>query len=395
MSPRRTMSDKVVRVGIFGSTGSIGTQTLDVISQLQSSGVSCDVAALAAGNNMEKLAEQIAKFKPDYAWMSNASKLDQLSRIVANDRINFCSLEEIAASKDIDVLVVASNGLASLRPVIIALETGKRVALANKESLVVGGQAVIDALSQGEPLGAKLLPVDSEHSALWQCIWGEDTQSIKELILTASGGAFRDYDLDSLSNVTAKQALEHPTWTMGPKVTIDSATLFNKGLEVVEAKWLFGINFDKIKILQHSESIVHSLVTFVDGSVKAQLGDPDMKLPIQIAIMYPDRIQNEPAAVLDLARQQSLNFKEIEGERYPALQVALDAGAKNDTSMAAVAGADESAVRAFLDGRISFTEIPVLLRESLNQHNSTSSPTLDDSLEAEAWGRQFVNDLVE
>ncbi len=389
------MSDKVVRVGIFGSTGSIGTQTLDVISQLQSSGVSCDVAALAAGNNMEKLAEQIAKFKPDYAWMSNASKLDQLSRIVANDRINFCSLEEIAASKDIDVLVVASNGLASLRPVIIALETGKRVALANKESLVVGGQAVIDALSQGEPLGAKLLPVDSEHSALWQCIWGEDTQSIKELILTASGGAFRDYDLDSLSNVTAKQALEHPTWTMGPKVTIDSATLFNKGLEVVEAKWLFGINFDKIKILQHSESIVHSLVTFVDGSVKAQLGDPDMKLPIQIAIMYPDRIQNEPAAVLDLARQQSLNFKEIEGERYPALQVALDAGAKNDTSMAAVAGADESAVQAFLDGRISFTEVPVLLRESLNQHNSTSSPTLDDSLEAEAWGRQFVNDLVE
>jgi 1-deoxy-D-xylulose-5-phosphate reductoisomerase len=389
------MSDKVVRVGIFGSTGSIGTQTLDVISQLQSSGVSCDVAALAAGNNMEKLAEQIAKFKPDYAWMSNASKLDQLSRIVANDRINFCSLEEIAASKDIDVLVVASNGLASLRPVIIALETGKRVALANKESLVVGGQAVIDALSQGEPLGAKLLPVDSEHSALWQCIWGEDTQSIKELILTASGGAFRDYDLDSLSNVTAKQALEHPTWTMGPKVTIDSATLFNKGLEVVEAKWLFGINFDKIKILQHSESIVHSLVTFVDGSVKAQLGDPDMKLPIQIAIMYPDRIQNEPAAVLDLARQQSLNFKEIEGERYPALQVALDAGAKNDTSMAAVAGADESAVQAFLDGRIRFTEIPVLLRESLNQHNSTSSPTLDDSLEAEAWGRQFVNDLVE
>ncbi len=314
---------------------------------------------------------------------------------MANDRINFCSLEEIAASTDIDVLVVASNGLASLRPVIIALETGKRVALANKESLVVGGQAVIDALSQGEPLGAKLLPVDSEHSALWQCIWGEDTQSIKELILTASGGAFRDYDLDSLSNVTAKQALEHPTWTMGPKVTIDSATLFNKGLEVVEAKWLFGINFDKIKILQHSESIVHSLVTFVDGSVKAQLGDPDMKLPIQIAIMYPDRIQNEPAAVLDLARQQSLNFKEIEGERYPALQVALDAGAKNDTSMAAVAGADESAVRAFLDGRISFTEIPVLLRESLNQHNSTSSPTLDDSLEAEAWGRQFVNDLVE
>ena len=389
------MSDKIVRVGIFGSTGSIGTQTLDVISQLQSSGVSCDVAALAAGNNMEKLAEQIAEFKPDYAWLSNASKLDQLSKIVANDRINFCSLEEIAASTDIDVLVVASNGLASLRPVIIALETGKRVALANKESLVVGGQAVIDALSQGEPLGAKLLPVDSEHSALWQCIWGEDTQSIKELILTASGGAFRDYDLDSLSNVTAKQALEHPTWTMGPKVTIDSATLFNKGLEVVEAKWLFDINLDKIKILQHSESIVHSLVTFVDGSVKAQLGDPDMKLPIQIAIMYPDRIQNEPAAVLDLARQQSLNFKEIESERYPALQVALDAGAKNDTSMAAVAGADESAVRAFLDGRISFTEIPVLLRESLNQHNSTSSPTLDDSLEAEAWGRQFVNDLVE
>ncbi|MEE2875966.1 MAG: 1-deoxy-D-xylulose-5-phosphate reductoisomerase [Chloroflexota bacterium] len=388
------MWDKTVRVGIFGSTGSIGTQTLEVIGQLQSSNISCTVAALATGNNVEKLAEQIDLYKPDYAWISNESKLDKLGTIVSGKDTKLCPPEEIAASADIDVLVVASNGLASLRSVIIALETGKRVALANKESLVVGGQAVIDALVQGEPLGAKLLPVDSEHSALWQCIWGENTQSIKELILTASGGAFRDYDLETLANVTAKQALEHPTWTMGPKVTIDSATLFNKGLEVVEAKWLFDITLDKIKVLQHSESIVHSLVTFVDGSVKAQLGDPDMKLPIQIAITYPDRINNEPAAPLDLAHQQSLNFKEIETERYPALQVALDAGAKNDTSMAAVAGADESAVQAFLDGHIGFTEIPVLLQESLNRHNPISSPTLDDSLDAEAWGRQFVNNLV-
>jgi len=331
-------------------------------------------------------------FRPKTVFIDAYKNSSSVIKEFENQKIEWNSLETLATREDIDVLIVASTGLVSLKPVIAALEMGKKVALANKESLVVGGQAVRDALTIGQPLGAELLPIDSEHSAVWQCLWGEDTDAVKELILTASGGAFRDYDLSELADVTAQEALKHPTWLMGQKVTIDSATLFNKGLEAVEARWLFDIPLEKIKILQHKESIVHSMVAFQDGSIKAQLGEPDMRLPIQIAITHPKRAANEPSAPLDLAKHGSLNFSEVNHEMYPALQVALEAGQREDTTMAAVAGADEAAVALFLSGEIPFTDIPKLLRHTLENHQPTPQPALDDSLKAEEWGRNFVTE---
>lgn len=354
-------------------------------------GFTCEITALATGQNIERLREQVSIFRPKAVFIDSYKHSPDIIREFEDQQIEWNSLETLATREDIDVLIVASTGLVSLKPVIEALKMGKKVALANKESLVVGGQAVRDALAIGQDLGAELLPIDSEHSAVWQCLWGEDNDAIKELILTASGGAFRDYKPTELAGVTAQEALKHPTWMMGQKVTIDSATLFNKGLEAVEARWLFNIPIEKIKILQHKESIVHSMVAFQDGSIKAQLGEPDMRLPIQIAITHPKRAANEPSVPLDLAKHGSLNFSEVNHEMYPALQVALEAGRREDTAMAAVAGADEAAVALFLSGKIPFTDIPKLLRYTLDNHPGTPQPTLDDSLKAEEWGRNFVS----
>jgi len=354
-------------------------------------GFNCEITALATGQNIERLREQVSIFRPKAVFIDSYKKSPNIIREFEDQQIEWNSLETLAIREDIDVLIVASTGLVSLKPVIEALKVGKKVALANKESLVVGGQAVRDALAIGQDLGAELLPIDSEHSAVWQCLWGEEDDAVKELILTASGGAFRDYKPAELAGVTPQAALKHPTWLMGQKVTIDSATLFNKGLEAVEARWLFNIPIEKIKILQHKESIVHSMVAFQDGSIKAQLGEPDMRLPIQIAITHPKRAANEPSAALDLAKHGSLNFSEVNHEMYPALQVALEAGQREDTAMAAVAGADETAVALFLSGEIPFTDIPKLLRHTLDNHPGTPQPTLDDSLKAEEWGRNFVS----
>jgi 1-deoxy-D-xylulose-5-phosphate reductoisomerase len=381
----------VIRVAILGSTGSVGEQALDVVRLLPER---LQVVALAAGGRVGRLHEQAREFRPRLLACRDgrdAAALHAEARVWGGE---VASLEEIATMPEADVVLVATTGLASLRPTIAALRAGKKVAIANKETLVVGGHAVRAALEEGRALGAEIRPVDSEHSAIWQCLWGESPENVETLTLTASGGAFRDYDLRALEGVTAQEALNHPTWQMGPKITIDSATLFNKGLEAIEARWLFDIPLDRVEILQHRESVIHSMVTFRDGSVKAQLGEPDMRLPVQVALLYPDRGDAKPAPPLDLAKRGALHFGEVDAERFPALGVALEAGRRDDTSAAAVAGADESAVAHFLAGRIKFTDMARLLARTLEAHASTRQPSLDELLAAEQWGREYVDRAV-
>ena len=376
----------MIGLAILGSTGSVGEQALDVVRSLPGR---FRLVGLAAGGNVERLRAQIEEFRPTVAWALPSPECDRLAAELGCDA--WQPMEEMAARPDVDVVLVATSGRAGLMPVLAALEAGKAVALANKEALVVGGHAVREALARGR---GELRPVDSEHSAIWQCLWGEPPEAIDRLVLTASGGAFRDYDLAALERVTPEQALNHPTWLMGPKVTIDSATLFNKGLEAIEARWLFDIPLDRIDVLQHRESVVHSLVQFVDGSIKAQLGEPDMRLPIQCALTYPERARSQPAPPLDLAARGSLNFGAVDSARFPALALALEAGRRDDTSAAALSGADDSAVAHFLAGRCKFTDIARLLERALDAHQPTRDPRLEDLVAAEAWGRSFVDDAV-
>ena len=378
----------MIRLAILGSTGSVGQQALDVVRALPDA---FEVVALAAGGNAGLLHAQAREFSPAALFARPGRDSDSLR---AETSAAWQPLDVMAVRDDVDVVLVATSGLAALPATIAALRAGKRVAIANKETLVVGGPAVRAALDAGRALGAELRPVDSEHSAIWQCLWGEAPESVERLTLTASGGAFRDYDPTALDAVTAAQALAHPTWKMGPKITIDSATLFNKGLEAIEARWLFDIPLDRIDILQHRESVVHSMVTFRDGSVKAQLGEPDMRLPIQVALTYPDRGAAKPVPDLDLAKRGSLTFGTVDAARFPALGIAIEAGRRDDTSAAAVSGADESAVAHFLAGRIRFTEIARLLAEALDAHQAQRTEDLDALLAAEAWGRQFVDSRV-
>ena len=380
-----------IRVAILGSTGSVGEQALDVIRLLPDR---FEVVALAAHGNIERLRQQGHEFHPPHLSCRPGRDAEALRLEAAGWGGGFASLDAIATGPEVDVVLVATTGLASLHPTIAALRAGKKVAIANKETLVVGGHAVRAALDAGRAQGAEIRPVDSEHSAIWQCLWGEEPESIETLTLTASGGAFRDWELEALEGVTAQEALNHPTWKMGPKITIDSATLFNKGLEAIEARWLFDIPLERVDILQHRESVIHSMVTFRDGSMKAQLGEPDMRLPVQVALLYPERGDAKPAPPLDLAKRGALHFGAVDEKRFPALGIAIEAGRRDDTSAAAVAGADESAVAHFLAGRIKFTDIARLLGRALEAHAPTAEPSLDELLAAEAWGRAFVDQAV-
>ncbi len=375
----------MIGLAILGSTGSIGEQALDVVRAMPGR---FRVVALAAGGNTGRLRAQVTEFRPAAVWARPGLEADLLASEVG--RGAWEPMEQMARRPDVDVVLVATSGRAGLAPTLAALEAGKAVALANKEALVVGGRAVREALSRG----GELRPVDSEHSAIWQCLWGEAPESVARLTLTASGGAFRDYDLEALDRVTPEEALRHPTWRMGPKVTIDSATLFNKGMEAIEARWLFDIPLERVDILQHRESVVHSLVTFTDGSVKAQLGEPDMRLPIQCALTYPARGDVPALPPLDLASRGALHFGAIDHRRFPALRVALEAGRRDDTSAAALSGADEAAVEHFLAGRCRFTDIARLLERTLEAHRPVADPRLDDLLAAETWGYDYVNAAV-
>ena len=375
-------------VAILGSTGSIGRQTLDVIRSLPDR---FRVIALSAGRNVTLLEEQAREFKP--RLICSEREADYLRERIGGDgiRAEWAEMEEMAVHPDVDVVVVGTVGATGLGPSLAAARAGKAIAIANKEVLVMAGQIVTE---EARRYGAELRPVDSEHSAIWQCLWGEATESVDRLIITASGGALRDVPPDELERVTAEQALRHPNWQMGKKITVDSATLMNKGLECIEARWLFDIPYERIDVLLHRESIIHSLVEFIDGSVKAQLGVPDMRLPIQIALSYPDRLPGVDVPRLDLKTIGTLTFGIPTASRYPCLALALEAGRRGGTAPAAMAAADEVAVGHFITGHIGFADIPRAIEDTVSADRHISDPSLEEVLEADRRARDFTEDWV-
>ena len=371
-------------LAVLGSTGSIGRQTLEVVRRLRDR---FRVVGLAAGHNVTALEEQIREFSPTLVCCEDVTGGLRSDSAVAG--VECVSMEEMASHPEVDTVVVATAGKAGLSPTLAALRAGKAVALANKEVLVMAGSVVTKAAA-----GADIRPIDSEHSAIWQCLWGEDRANVTRIILTASGGAFRDRSAEELAQVTPEEALHHPTWQMGRKITVDSATLFNKGLEAVEAHWLFGVPLPNIEVVLHRESIIHSLVEFVDGCIKAQLGVPDMQLPIQCALCYPERVPAPSAFRLELRQAGSLHFDVLDLQRYPCLALALEAGRQGGTYPAALAAADEVAVEHFLAGHIRFIDIPRVLEGALAVHDDTPEPTLEAILEADARARHWAEDWV-
>ena len=363
----------VKKIAILGSTGSIGQQTLDVI---RASPNELRVVALTGGKNLNLLEGQISEFQPRMFCSSVKPDFTYGGE--------FLSTEEIASHPEVDFVIVATSGKAGLSPTLAALKAGKIVALASKEVMVMAGEIVLREATIHQ---AQIIPVDSEHSAIWQCLQGEENKP-QRLFLTASGGPFYHYSQSQLSESTPKQALNHPTWKMGRKVTIDSATLMNKGLEVIEAHWLFSFPFDSIEILIHPQSIVHSIVEFADGSLKAQLSWPDMRLPIQYALSYPQRWLNPELPRLDWNKIQELNFEPVDYDKFPCLKLAVDAGKLGGTYPAVLCAADEVAVGLFLDHRISFTDIARVVQKTLEQHRNISRPSLEEILAADTWARE-------
>ena len=377
------MGNSVKQLAVLGSTGSIGRQTLEVVRALPHK---FHIIGLAGGKNIDLLAEQIREFKPRFVYCQDREAGSQL----VNAECEFLSLEDIARQPQVDTVVMATSGSSGLRPTLAAVKAGKNVALANKESLVMAGEIIIN---EAKLSAAQILPIDSEHSAIWQCLKGE-TQPAAQLILTASGGPFCHYSPAQLDEVTVEQALKHPSWQMGRKVTIDSATLMNKGLEVIEAHWLFNISFDSIKVLIHPQSIIHSMVEFIDGSIKAQLSYPDMRLPIQYALTYPERLPNPQFPKLDWGIINNLSFEQPDFDTFPCLKLAIEAGRKGGTYPAVVCAADEVAVELFLWQRIKFIDIANLVGQALEQHQAIAHPSLEEIMAADAWARQRVLKLA-
>ncbi|TFE24394.1 1-deoxy-D-xylulose-5-phosphate reductoisomerase [Cohnella luojiensis] len=371
------------KIAVLGSTGSIGTQTLDVISRQPED---FQVVGLAAGNNVSLLLEQARKFQPQWVSAANEALADQLrAELPAGVRVvsGEAGLTEIAGHSGADYVVCALVGSLGLKSTLAAIEAGADIGLANKESLVTAGHLVMD---RARRKGISILPVDSEHSAIFQCLNGESGKAVKRLMITASGGSFRNLGRDQLQNVTVEDALKHPNWSMGAKITIDSATMVNKGLEVIEAHWLFDLPYDRIDVVLHPESIVHSMVEFVDTSVMAQLGNPDMRVPIQYALTFPER-KASPASPLDLLKQGTLHFKPMDFERYPCMRMAYEAGRAGGTSPTVFSAANEIAVARFLRGEISFLAIEEIIEKVLSRHTVAASPSLEVILETDAWAR--------
>jgi 1-deoxy-D-xylulose-5-phosphate reductoisomerase len=372
-------------VALLGSTGSIGRQAIDVLA----GDPSFRVVALAAGRNADLLAEQVARLRPAAAVIGDpaglatvAASAPATTEVGTGDE----ALLALAVRDDVDLVVIGSGGVVSLRPVLAALAAGKVVATANKETLVAGGHLVMPlararaaerrAADPADPLATTLgwlRPIDSEHSAIWQCLVGEDIGRVQRLILTASGGPFLDLPAAEFASITPDQALRHPTWRMGAKITIDSATLANKGLEVIEARWLYDVSYEQIDVVIHPQSVVHSAVQFVDGSLKAQLGTPDMRLPIQYALTYPDR-RPSPAAAADLIATARLDFRAPDEGRFPALRIARDAGRLGPRATAALIAADDVAVDRFLDGSLDFPGIPRVIEAAVARFGAAGGP---------------------
>ena len=369
------MDNRLKKIAILGSTGSIGQQALEVIRAFPAK---FRVVGLAGGKNTALLKQQIEEFRPSIFYCSVEADFAYPGR--------FLPPEEMASHADVDLVIVATSGKAGLLPTIATLKAGKTVALANKEALVMAGD-IITATARRHH--APILPIDSEHSAIWQCLRGEKSKPHR-LFLTASGGPFYHYPHSQLSRITVEQALRHPTWKMGQKVTIDSATLMNKGLEIIEAHHLFAVPLERIEILVHPQSIVHSLVEFADGSMKAQLSFPDMRLPIQQALCYPERLSNPRLPHLDFlaGEMNSLSFEPVDYEHFPCLKLARDAARWGGTYPAALCAADEVAVELFLGEKIGFTDISTIVSRTLEQHQSTAQPSLEEILAADEKSRE-------
>jgi 1-deoxy-D-xylulose-5-phosphate reductoisomerase len=385
-------SGPVRRVALLGSTGSIGRQAIEVLA----ADPMFRVVALAAGSNARVLAEQIERLRPAAAAIGDqgsAREIEDLARDAGTELlVGEAALVELATRDDVDMVVVGTGGVVSLRPILAALDAGKVVATANKETLVAGGHLVMPraralaaarrATAPSDPMASPLgwlRPIDSEHSAIWQCLVGEDLATVARLVLTASGGPFLDTPIDEFERITPEQALRHPTWTMGAKITIDSATLANKGLEVIEAHWLYDSPYDSIDVVIHPQSVVHSAVQFVDGSLKAQLGTPDMRLPIQYALTHPER-RPSPAAPADLVATARLDFRAPDESRFPALRIAREAGPLGPRATAALIAADDVAVARFLEGSLDFPGIPRLLDAAVARFGTTggADPDIDE-----------------
>ncbi len=364
------------RLSILGSTGSIGRQTLEVVRAFPER---FRVWGLAAGENAPLLGQQIDEFRPALVSLVRGH--------LPGGDYRTCTAEEMAAHPETDLVVIATSGRAGLGPTLAAIQAGKDIALANKEVLVMAG-AVVTALAREH--NVEIRPIDSEHSALWQCLRGEDRATVKRLIITASGGPFRHHTTQEMAQITPEAALRHPTWQMGKKVTIDSATLMNKGMEIIEAHWLFGIPYQDIEVVVHPQSLIHSMVEFADGSIKAQLSPPDMKLPIQYALAYPERWPNSELPLVDWTQRLDLNFEAPDLSRFPCLRLAREAGMRGGTYPAALCAADEVAVDRFLKRDIGFLDISRLVEDALEAHRGSPQPTLDDILAADAWARDYA-----
>ncbi len=365
------------RVAVLGSTGSVGTQALAVARRLRDE---VEIVALAGGRNGTLLTRQLAEFRPRlYHTLAPGQ--------VTSTGARLSSLQDIVTDEAVDTVLVAISGQAGLLPTLAALSSGKRVALASKEVLVAAGPLLRQAAHQS---GAMLLPVDSEHSAIWQCLVGE-ASGLSQLLLTASGGPFLHHSRPMLEHVTAAEALAHPVWSMGAKISVDSATLMNKGLEVLEAHWLFDVPIERIKVLVHPQCVVHSMVEFVDGTVKAQMGPPDMAFPIQYALTYPHRVPGVTALAWDVER--ALTFAPVDDALFPCLRLAIQAGSAGNTYPAALCGADEGAVKLFLEGKIGFLTIPDLIDGALQAHCPSDAVTVDAVTSAHDWAERYVTTL--
>lgn len=378
------------RIAILGSTGSIGTQTLDIVRANRD----LQVIALAAGSSVRKMEEQIREFRPQVAAMWSEKACKELKLLVKDLDVKIvCGMEgllEIAVLEEVEVLVTAIVGMIGIKPTIAAIEKGKKIALANKETLVTAGHIIM-------PLAKKkhtdILPVDSEHSAIFQSMNGENKKQISKLLLTASGGPFRGKTKEQLQQVTIEDALKHPNWSMGRKITIDSATMVNKGLEVMEAKWLFDVDIDRIQVVVHPQSVIHSMVEYVDGAVMAQLGTPDMRLPIAYALFYPDR-RPLNGKKLDFYELSQLTFEKPAPDTFTGLKLAFEAAAKGGSMPTVYNAANEKAVGLFLERRIGFMQIPELIEASMEKHKVIAAPNVEQILEAEAETYDYIEQVM-
>lgn len=376
-------------VVLLGSTGSIGTSTLKVVEDLPDR---LRLIGLAAGNNLDLLLEQVRRHQPACISLQDPAKARQAQALLGTSTEVHCGEEgliHLATLPSADIVLIAIVGTAGLQPALAAIRAGKDIAIASKEILVMAGETV---MSEARKYGVRVLAVDSEHSAIFQCLDGKPASSVRNLWLTASGGPFRRLDRSEFSKITLEQALKHPSWVMGRKITIDSATLFNKGLEMIEARWLFDVEMPRVKVIVHPQSVVHSMVEFVDGSIIAQLSTPDMCLPIQYALLYPERV-NSDRVQTDFAKLSRLEFEAADTERFPSLNLARRAGEIGGTLPAVLNAANEVAVEAFCQRRIGFEAISSTVARTMDAHRVIEHPSLTQILEADAWARQEASRL--